>query len=452
MDFIDHIIYTANTANVRGNYPALLSDIANNSVASPRIPPPVIAAPGIPGRDEVPPVVAVPLPALANSAASYAQNVRENFIYYEDPAVIDKAIQKHWYDINYGPISAFNLFDPTDPPPYHIIYAYLIENSRIAQIFERLIYLYQHDEGLGVAAANDTQQRFAFQWIMNTENLFFKQLPNTSYRNISGNLRPSSEGSRRNAYYRILGMDLAFGDAGNSGGDFSYYKAKTANKEFILLFEQFLSEIWQAYINAQNTSGANTTDYQRIIDMATKLRQMLMARRGGNGTIMLDDYRYMNLSKEEYSSVAFMSWLLFIISNNSPVVNLLSCQANTASERLINIGKRVGIDAHTRTQGLFDMAAPTATVLRQIEFGTFELQAPAVWIRRVIESQTPTGAPLASPAERVALIDLLTIINNWEKATGHRIKNPDANVRGAVKVQQNGMSANNGVKAHAALN
>jgi hypothetical protein len=449
MDFIDHLIYTTNTDKVRGNYPPLLSDYAGKN-----------AGMGIPGRDEIPVVGPVPLPALPNAAATYALGVRENFIFYEDSAVLDKALQKHWYDINDGPINIFNLFDPlTSAPPYHIIYAYLIENSRIAQIFERLIYLYQHDEVLGTASANDPQQRLSFQWIMNTDNLFFKQLPNNSYRNITGNLRPSSEGSRRNAYYRIFGMDLAFGDPSTAGStDYSYYKSKTANKEFILLFEQFLSEIWQAYINAQNTSGANTTDYQRIVDMAMKIRQMLMARRGGSGTIALQDYRFMNLSKEEYSSVAFMSWLLNIISYNSPVVNFLSCQANTASERLTNIGKRVGIEAHTRAQGLFDMAPPTATVLRQIEFGTFELAAPVLWIRRVIESQTPAGSLVATPPQRDALIDLLTIINNWEKATGHRIKNPEVSLKGAVRVQQNGVpssngvASSNGVKQHPMLN
>jgi hypothetical protein len=443
MDFIDHLIYTTNTANVRGNYPPLLSDIARR----------VAGAPGIPGRDEVPIVLPAALPALGSSQASYPRPVRDNFIYYEDPAVIEKAIQKHWFDLIDGPINLFNLFDPADPPPYHIMFAYLLENSRMAQIFERLIYLYQHDEGLGVVSANNGQQQLAFQWIMNTENLFFKQLSNTSYRNIAGNLRPNSEGSRRNAYYRMFGMDLAFGDPANAGSpEYAYYKPKTSNREFIVLFEQFLSEMWQAYINAQNTSGANTTDYQRIIDMATKLRQMLMARRGGNGSISLAEYRFMNLSKEEYSSVALMSWLFYVISDNTPVVDFLSCQANTASERLANIGKRVGIEAHTRSQGLFDLAAPTATILRQIEFGTFELNTPVLWIRRVIESQTPVGQPLATQPQRDALIDILTVINNWEKATGHRIKNPETNIRGTVKIHQNGSSNGTAVKTQPVLN
>ncbi len=437
MDFIDQLIYTSNQDNVRGNYPSLLSDYASTTNAGP----------GIPGRDEIPVVPPVALPQLPAATGSYPQQVRENYLFYEDPRVIEKAIQKHWFDIANGPVNPLNfaaavnpLFRPTDPPPYHLIYSYLIENTRITQIMERLIYLYQHDEVLGVASASNAVHQQAFQWIMNTENLFFKTLSNTSSRNMSGNLRPNPEANRRNAYYRMFGMDLAFGDANSSGNtEYNYYKAKTANKEFILLFEQFLTEIWQAYTNAQNTSGANTTDYQRIIDMSTKLRQMLMSRRGATGPITLLNYRYMNLSKEEYSSVGFASWLFNIISYDSPLVNFLGCQANTASERLMNIGKKVGIDAHKKAQSLFDMAGPMAVILRQIEFGTFELTAPNLWIRRVIESQTTNGGPLASQEQLDALTDLLTVVNNWEKATGHRIKNPDANITGTVRIQPNGV-------------
>jgi len=432
MDFLDHIIYTANTANVREKYPPILSDYAK--------PEPNIQ--GIPGIDETNSAGPRDLPVLTASTDSFPLAVRENFIFYDDPIVIDKAIQKHWFDINFGPISAFNLFQSADAPPYHLIYAYLLENSRIGQIFEKLIYLYQHDEVLGVASASDQFQRKAAQWIFNTENLFYKTLSNNSYRNISGNLRPNQEANRRNAYYRMFGMDLAFGDPNSTGNtEYSYYKAKTANKEFIILFEQFLSEVWQGYINAQNTSGANTTDYQRIIDMAMKLRQMLLARRGSTGNLQLQNYRNMNLSKEEYSSVGFMSWLFFIISYDSPLVNFLGCQANTASERLANIGRKVGIDSHKKSQALLDMAGPMATLLRTIEYGTFEINAPNVWVRRVIESQTQIGSPLADQAQRDALIDILAIINNWEKATGHKIKNPESNITGTVRISSNGIQA-----------
>jgi hypothetical protein len=431
MDFIDHLIFTTNTTNARGGYPALLSDNVTTA-------PPVQ---GIPGSNEIPVVATAPLPVIA-ATDTFLLNIRENFIFYQDPVVIDLAIQKHWFDMTNGPIliNAAQIFTPVSTPIYHLIYSYLVENTRIVQIMERLIYLYLHDEVLGIASSSNPVHQQAFQWIENTENLFFKTLSNTSYRNISGNLHPNAEASRRNTYYRVFGMDLAFGEpTGGIGTDYTYYKAKTSNKEFIILVEQFLAEIWQAYMNAQNTSGANSTDYQRIVDMATKLREMLMARRGATGTISLQNYRFMNLSKEEFSSVGFMSWLFFIVSYDSPLVIFLGCQANTSSERLYNIGKKVGIESHKRAQSLFDMAGPMATVLRQIEFGTFELSSPVLWIRRTIESQTPAGSLLATPEQSAALIDLLTIINNWEKATNHRIKNPEANITGSVKIQPSGM-------------
>lgn len=442
MDFIDHIIYTANTANVRGTYPPVLSDFASITTLEP----------GTPGRNETTPASPVPLPSIPYTD-SYDRLIRDRFIYYEDPIVIERAIQKHWYDINNGPINlisaSVNLrpFDVNDPPPYHLIYAYLMENTRIAQIMERLIYLYQQDEVLGVASPTNDDHRKAMQWIMNTENLFYKTLSNTSYRNITGNLRPNPESSRRNAYFRMFGIDLAFDNTNIlDGGVIPYYKAKSANKEFIPLVEQFLAELWQGYINAQNTSGANSTDYQRIIDMAVKIRQMLMSRRGASGTILLKNYRFMNLSKEEYASVGFLTWLFSVISYDSPLVNFLGCQGNTAAERLSNIGKKVGVEAHKKAHALFDMAGAMATILRNIEFGTFEIIAPDVWIRLVIESQTQDGSTRADQAQKNALIDILTVINNWEKATGHKIKNRESNIAGVVRIAQqargNGVSVN----------
>jgi len=436
MEFIDHLIYTTNTESVRVNrsYPSIRSDFAAIVV-----PPPL----GLPGMNSTPPVPPTPLPPIPYTN-SYALEVQETFVFYEDPIVIDKAIQKHWSDITNGPINfpvdasnTIQVFNRDDAPPYHIIYAYLIENTRIAQIIERLIYLYQHDETLGVASPDVVMHQNAMQWIMNTENLFYKTLSNTSYRNITSNVRPNAESARRNAYFRMFGIDLAFENTNNlDSGIAPYFKAKASNKDFIPLFEQFLGELWQAYINAQNTSGANSTDYQRIIDLATKIREMMLSRRGSAGNLTLNNYRFMNLSREEYASVGFVSWLYFIIAYNSPLVNFLGCQGNTASERLVNIGKKVGIEAHSKAQALFDMAPSAATLLRNIEFGSFELTAPDTWIRTVIESQTTNGGPVASPAQRAALIDILTVINNWEKATGHKIKNRESNVVGTVRIAQ----------------
>lgn len=440
MNYIDYLIFTANTEAVR-NFPSLLSNYVSD-IPGPGNPPDPIDHPGQPGSNEIPPPVllAKGMPTLTNVTNSYERKVVENYIFSQDTSVIDKSIQKHWFDLNNGPINLkpsnpinpdFNVFGLNDAPPYHLIYAYLMENTRMYQIFEKLIYLYLNDEEIGIVSASNVEHQKAFQWIHNTESLFFKHLSNNSFRNITSQIRSNQESVRRNAYYRMFAMDLAFEPAGGA----EYYKAKMANNEFIFLFEQFLSETWQAYINAKNAVGANTTDYQKLVDMVTKLREILLARRGASGTIQLSQYRFMNLSREEYASVGLFSWLYYIISYNSPLVIFMGCQANTSSERLMKIGKRVKIEAHGKSQALIDLSIPTATTLRMIEFGTLEVPT---WLQLAIESQTPTGQALATAEQSQALEDMLAIINNWEKATGHRIKNPDANITGRVRVQPNG--------------
>ena len=373
---------------------------------------------------------------------SYNMDVIREFCAVDDSGFIENAIQKHWADIvvrqNYVNVAGEVVSSFVDPnnneriPPYHLIYAYLVENTRASQIFERLVHLYQHDEKLRKATGADN--RLAFQWIVNTENLFFKHLSNNAYRNITSQVRISPDATRRNAYFRMFGMDLAFGDQGNNA--VNYYKAEMNNQPFIVLFENFLAEIWQAYTNARNQVGANTTDMFSIVDSAEKIQEMLMARRTTETNF--NNYRYFNLSREEYSAVTMMSWFYEVVSYDSPVVAFLRCNGNPPGERLINIGDKVGITAHSKSEALLDLAPVMNTLLRRIELGDYN-RANEVQVRRIIESQTPNLNPAATAAERAALLDLLTIIKNWEKATGHRIKNPETAISGSVRVQQNGV-------------
>ncbi len=391
-------------------------------------------------------------PLKRESYFSYNIKEIEEFCSADDPDFLEKSIQKHWADIVDGrsytetapPFNGSTVFyspfrsRPTESnplgdliPPYHLIYAYLVENTRCVQIFEKLLYLYMHDEKLNKATTPDNRK--AFQWMINTEDLFFKYLPNTSYRNIKSDVRQSPDATRRNAYYRMFGMDLAFGDPVNNS-PVNYFKAEFNNQSFIQQFERFLSEVWQAYVNASNTSGANTTDMFTIVDTAQKIQEMLMARRTTETNF--NNYRYFNLSREEYSSVVMMSWLFEVLTYDSPLVNFLRCNGNTPGERLINIGNKVGLPAHSKSEGLFDIAPPMNTLLRRIELGDYN-QDNATEVEAIIKSQKndlPNGDP-----RRRALDDLLLIINNWEKATGHRIKNPATELSTAgVKSHQNG--------------
>jgi hypothetical protein len=242
----------------------------------------------------------------------------------------------------------------------------------------------------------------------------------------------------------MFGMDLAFGDS-LTNSSVNFHKADFNNQPFIILFEKFLTEIWQAYTNARNQVGPNTTDMFSIVDTAQKIQEMLMSRRTTETTF--NNYRYFNLSKEEFSSVVMMSWLYEMVSYDSPLIQFLRCNGNTPGERLINIGNKVGIQAHSKSEGLLDIAPPMNTLLRRVELGDYNPDKEAQ-VRRIIESQTP-GSP-ATPDERAALTDLLLIINNWEKATGHRIKNPESNIAGTVRVQP--QQANGVPKTPAVMN
>lgn len=439
MDILDNLLYATYASPVNAAIPV-------------NIPPPVPPFPAPVNRivsDYIPPFAALPIPAVAGTVFTYDVVDKMNFCAYGDPNALESTILRHWHDIdnqvNYDSqgITPFNaapngvrLVSFEDSSTYHLINSYLLENTRILQIFERFIEKYLLDEEFGIA--NDA---LVFDWIQNSERLFFKNDPHMS-ANIRSLIRPNADASRRNAYWRMFGMDLAFGDINSqSNASLPYTKARATNQEFIVLFEKYLSEIWQSYINARNTAGANTSDINIVVDLAVQLREMLIARRGNtNGAT----YANLNLSREEFSSVLITSWFTFIVSHDSPVVNFLNCQSSTIGERLLKIGAKVGIPAHGKCQSLFEIAGPAACILTTIEAGDV-LDNPAV-MQTILSSLNPPPAVPPAPQFVRYMTDFLTVINNWEKATGHRIKNPESNILGTVRVQQNG------VKATAALN
>jgi hypothetical protein len=379
-----------------------------------------------------------PTPVLTNGtspAATWSYQVFDklNFCAVEDPGLLERGIIRHWYDVDAQDIYELPVAAPVDQlssfvdsSTYHLIYSYLLENTRMLQIFERVIERYLNDEELGI-----TNGLVTYNWIQNSERLFFKNdTPKVS--NLRSLIRPSSDFSRRNAYQRMFGMDLAFGDAESQNGPLAYIRSKSSNQQFIVLFERYLSEIWQGYINARNTSGANTSDTNILVEYAQQLQEMMAARRGDT---LNNTYAHLNLSREEYSSVLMTSWFTFIISYDSPIVNYLSCQSSTIGERLIKIGNKVGIQAHRKCQSLFEMAGSAAMILLAIE--TRGLLDDSAWVGTMLSSLNP---PVPNPltVEGNFMNAFLTVINNWEKATGHKIKNPDANITGTVKVQPAG--------------
>lgn len=393
-----------------------------------------------------------PVPVLSSGTSpaaiwNYQIFDKLNFCTVEDPGVLETAIIRHWHDVDNQDIyeqivggTNQQLSSFVDSSTYHLIYSYLLENTRILQIFERVIERYLNDEELGISNGLTT-----YNWIQNSERLFFKNdTPKVS--NLRSLIRPSSDSSRRNAYQRMFGMDLAFADAASQNDSLAYVRSKSSNQQFIVLFERYLSEIWQGYINARNTSGPNTSDTNILVEYAQQLQEMMAARRGDT---LNNTYAHLNLSREEYSSVLITSWFSFIISYDSPLVNYLSCQSSTIGERLIKIGNKVGIQAHRKCQSLFEMAGSAAMILLAVE--TPGLLDNSEWAGRMLSSLNPPLVPAPLSLEGNFMNAFLTVINNWEKATGHKIKNPDANITGTVKVQP---STTNGsaIKQKAALN
>jgi hypothetical protein len=270
----------------------------------------------------------------------------------------------------------------------HLIYAYLIENTRIYDIFRKVIHEYRHGERLGVPLASSQH------WLRNTEELFFRDAAPFSIYSVSSYIRPDLGASRRNAYYRMFGMDLNHGM--DDSKSYPYVKPETANREFVSTFEEFLREVWVAISNVTNSSGANPKDNAAIANLARRLHDMLRTRRT-NG----------NLSQEEFWFVSMMSWFHLSLEFDSPIVISLRAEGSSEEERLKKIAERVKLPAHGKSYYFFRLADPLSRLLTQIEIGTYNIleTVPALYT-----------AP--SPVEA----DMRLIITYWSYATDRNMK------------------------------
>lgn len=274
----------------------------------------------------------------------------------------------------------------------HLIYAYMIENTRIYEIFRRVLYEFLHGEKLGPPTEE------AQFWLRNTEELFFRDPPSFSITNITSHIRSDMRASRRNAYHRMFGMDLNHGT--DDSRPYPYVKAEAYNNEFVTIFEEFLRESWIAISNFSNTSGANPTDQGKMNNLAANLQNMLMSRRT-NG----------NLSREEFVFVSMMSWFHLTVEFNSSIVQSLRAEAGGAEQRLFKIAQRVGLPAHGLSKSYFDIADPISRVLIQIEAsGT-----------GIVPALVATKGP-ANPTPNEIQRTVNDIITHWSLITGRDMK------------------------------
>ncbi len=291
-----------------------------------------------------------------------------------------------------GALEAANfatVFDPNTQPRvpqfgcFHLIYAYMLENTRMYELFGRVIQAFNEGETLGMTTPETRQ------WITMTEALFYRQQSAHDHAPVStltSDSRADGRAIRRNAYYRMFGMDLNHGTDDNK--PYPYNKPSASNKGFVPTLENLLRNLWVAITNVQNINNVNPTDNAEIENLARVLYVMLQNRRL-NGT----------LTREEFSAVGTLDWLRLAVSFNSPIVVDLRAEAESEYERLKKIADRVGLPCHGKSDEYFQLAGPMSGLLQGIENQTL----------------IDTGTFLAYPQ-----ID--NIINNWSKVTGKVMK------------------------------
>ncbi len=272
----------------------------------------------------------------------------------------------------------------------HLIYAYMIENTRIYEIFERVVWEFLYGEQLGVPIIGSEY------WLRSTEELFFKAPPHFAITAVASHIRPDLRATRRNAYYRMFGMDLNHGT--DAKKEYPFVKAKTYNSEFISTLEEFLRQVWIGISNVNNVSGTNPTDDGAIYNLAERLHNMLISRRETG-----------NLSREEFYAVSVMSWFHLTLESDSPIVMSLRAEASSPEERLFKIADRVKLPAHGLSRSYFEMAEPMSRVLTFIETGSIINSDAAK------SFYDPAGGnPLPD--------DMKTIITHWSITTGRNMK------------------------------
>ncbi|MEA2210058.1 MAG: hypothetical protein QOF83_6 [Solirubrobacteraceae bacterium] len=276
-------------------------------------------------------------------------------------------------------------------PFRHLMYAYLVENTRAFEIFRRILEECTTGERLDVPSPEGQA------WLRTTEALFFSDPHPGGVAAVTSGVRPDVRAVRRNAYFRLFGIDLNHGY--DDGRPYGYQKPEAANREFVALFEEFLREVWRGIENFSNTSGANPTDDAAIAELGAALADILLVRRR-NGA----------LSREEFAAVSAMSWFHLTLMSDTPIVVDLKANATSPEERLRKLGERVGLPCHRKSEQYFAMADAISNILTAIEARQFANPAGV----RALYSSLPPGNPLRA--------QMMTIVTQWSIATGHDMK------------------------------
>lgn len=278
----------------------------------------------------------------------------------------------------------------------HLIYAYMVENTRVIEIFRRVLQKFREGEELGVPLVGTEH------WLRNTEELFFRSPAPFSIYALNSMVRPDTDAIRRNAYFRMFGMELNHGSGDSKS--YPFVRPTASNTDFVNTFEEFLRAVWIGIVHQNNMSGPRYTDDSEIANLAEKLHDMLITRRKSG-----------NLAREEFYAVSMMSWFHLTLDYDSPIVLSLRAEGASPEQRLFKIAERVGLPAHAKSKSFFDIANDISLLLILIELGLFNpignveaLYNPAF--------TSVTGVPST-------MVDTMrTIINYWSIASGREMK------------------------------
>ena len=287
------------------------------------------------------------------------------------------------------PAPGQNIAFPVGLPWEHAAYALIIESTGVYEILAEVLRRYVVGETLEPPSL-ETQQ-----WIRATEELFFRDAPLFHIVGTTSQFRPDSRVMRRNLYYRIIGMDLPHPYRGASDQPWKR-DVGVANTRFHELWLELLRQVWIGYENVTNTSGAKPSDPAYIAELCRYIKDMLTMRRL-NG----------QLAREEFVAVSQLSWFHLTVELDTPLVVDLRAQGSNPYERLVKIGERVGMKPSPRSWELFQVADLVSTVLRFIELQSFD---------------SATAAQTLYTGSTSLQRDMIRIIDLWEMATGHAIK------------------------------
>lgn len=340
---------------------------------------------------------APPFPAVAANDLNAATEA----VLYADPLDLTLYLEQYWHSFSpsAGPArrnlwagGRFSAIPPAAPisagvPSWdHLAYSYVLENTRATQILRRVVRDYRSGEKLGIP------RPLTRRWLDATEALLHGAGNIIAPWLSTSAARQDAEAVRRNAYWRLMGLDLAFGTEDNRAAD--YEKASAANTDFARLFEELLYELWRAISNIKNLVAGNETDQDRIFRIAEELQYVLRSRRQGE---MLD--------REELAAATALGWIELTLSSNTAVVVDLKAESTSAANRLKLIGNRVGLAAHSKSPALFSMSEDLSILLRTIESA-------------VVSPSTVTvlyaPGPIGEASRRV--------ITEWSAATGRDLK------------------------------